>query len=133
MAPDQVLVTSVSAASDTYAIHIQHLLSTASIRATLDDRSERLPRKIIDAREHCIPISLTMGKRDQDHQTISLRLRDGSQKIMDWVEAIEQIKALMMDINWEHRWNSMMRATRRCVPNSQEYSNSAGQLLGSPR
>ncbi|GAA5265273.1 threonyl-tRNA synthetase [Acidiphilium sp. MT5] len=92
MAPDQVVVASVSSASDTYASHIQHQLLNAGVRATLDDRSERLPRKIIDAREHCVPIFLAVGKRDQENQTVSLRLRDGSQKTMNIAEAIEQIR-----------------------------------------
>jgi threonyl-tRNA synthetase len=92
LAPDQVVVASVGAASASYASHIQNLLSNAGIRATLDDRSERLPRKIIDARENCIPVFVTVGERDQKNKTMSARLRDGSRQTMKLAEAIEQIR-----------------------------------------
>jgi threonyl-tRNA synthetase len=92
MAPDQLVVASVSAASDAYACHVQNLLLDAGIRATLDTRSERLPRKIIDARENCIPIFVAVGERDRKNQTVSVRQRDGSQRTIELAEVVARIR-----------------------------------------
>lgn len=92
LAPDQVVVASVSAASADYASHVQSLLLRSGIRTNLDTRAERLPKKIVDARENGIPIVAVVGGRDQENQSVSLRSRDGSQRTMNLADAREQIE-----------------------------------------
>ena len=79
LAPDQLTVATVSDSSASYARRIMALLEEAGLRALLDDRSERLERKVVDARERRIPVFITVGNRDRQNETLSLRLRDGTQ------------------------------------------------------
>jgi threonyl-tRNA synthetase len=93
LAPDQVVVASVTDASADYARHVLEAFENAGIRTVIDDRAERLQRKIVDARESGIPILAAVGERDRRDQTVSLRLRNGSQTTVPLPEAVHQLQA----------------------------------------
>jgi threonyl-tRNA synthetase len=71
-----------------------HALDEAGLRAVFDDRPERLERKIVDAREQRIPIFITVGARDERNETVSLRLRDGTQSTFPMLEGIERLREM---------------------------------------
>jgi threonyl-tRNA synthetase len=93
LAPDQVVVASVIDASADYARQVLEAFESGGIRTVIDERSERLQRKVVDAREGGIPILAAVGERDRRDQTVSLRLRDGSQSIVPLTEAVHHLQA----------------------------------------
>lgn len=91
LAPDQVAVATVSDSSVAYGQDVMNALEDAGLRATFDDRPERLERKVVDAREQRVPVFLTVGKRDARDGTVSLRFRDGTQSTLLMSEGIERL------------------------------------------
>lgn len=91
LAPDQVTVATVSDRSAEYGRRVIDLLEDAGLRTLFDDRSERLERKVVDAREQRIPLFITVGTRDEQNETISLRLRDGTQNTLSMSAGLERL------------------------------------------
>ena len=87
LAPEQIVVASVSDESGDAARQIASMLEGEGLRVRVDDRSERLERKIVDARALCIPYFAAVGAREVRTQTLSVRLRDGSQVVMAMADA----------------------------------------------
>ena len=80
LAPEQVVVATVTSSDLAYALEVVSALEGAGIRVALDDRAERLGKKIVDAREKCISLMAVVGARDALKRTISLRRRNGVQE-----------------------------------------------------
>jgi threonyl-tRNA synthetase len=55
-------------------------LEGLGIRVALDDRAERLGRKIVNARDKCISFMAVVGARDALNRTIALRRKNGVQE-----------------------------------------------------
>jgi threonyl-tRNA synthetase len=92
LAPDQVVVGSISDASVAYAKSVIEAFEAADVRCVLDDRPERLEKKIVDARERQVPLFVAVGPRDERDQTISVRERDGKQVIVALAEGVERLR-----------------------------------------
>ncbi len=80
LAPVQVVVASLSDQTAQYSEDIYHKLKTARIRAQLDISDKTLQYKIRDAKMKEVPYTLILGKKESEAGTISIRLRDGTQK-----------------------------------------------------
>jgi threonyl-tRNA synthetase len=99
LAPEQVRVLPVSEKSDSYARKVFAALRGASVRATLDQSSDRLQAKIREAAEMKIPYLLVVGPRDEEAGTVSVRARGitkdlGALELFSFVEAIgEEIRS----------------------------------------
>ena len=52
-------------------------LTSAGLRAVIDDRSERMQAKVRDAQEQKIPVMVVVGDRDAEAGAVSPRLRTG--------------------------------------------------------
>jgi len=79
LAPVQAVVTTITSDADGYATNIVAQLKKAGIRAEIDLRNEKINYKI---REHSlakVPNIWTVGKREGEEQTVSIR-RLGSDK-----------------------------------------------------
>jgi threonyl-tRNA synthetase len=94
LAPDQVAVATVSDASIAYGQRVTNALEDAGLRVMFDDRPERLERKVVDAREQRVPVFLTVGKRDEQAETVSLRFRDGTQNTLLMSDGVERLREL---------------------------------------
>ncbi|WP_375508432.1 threonine--tRNA ligase [uncultured Caballeronia sp.] len=94
LAPDQVAVATVSEASIAYGQRVTNALEDAGLRVMFDDRPERLERKVVDAREQRVPVFLTVGKRDEQAETVSLRFRDGTQNTLLMSDGVERLREL---------------------------------------
>jgi threonyl-tRNA synthetase len=92
LAPEQVAVATVSDAAMAYAQRLSDALEENGIRVARDLRSERLPRKVVDAREHCIPVLAAVGPRDAENGTVVLRDRDGVQQTLPFNKAVEHLQ-----------------------------------------
>lgn len=92
LAPEQVVVATISDANCAYAQEVMQALDDAGVRAVLDSRPERLEKKIVDAREKQVPLLVVVGSRDERDRTISIRLRDGRQMTLSFAEGVEYLR-----------------------------------------
>ena len=92
LAPEQLVVASIGEAQAPYAERVADAFAQAEFRVALDIRAERLPRKIVEARENGIPLLLAVGAREAKDGTVSLRYRDGRQSVLPLVAAIEALR-----------------------------------------
>jgi threonyl-tRNA synthetase len=92
LAPEQLVVASIGAAQATYAERVADAFAAADFRVALDVRPERLPRKIVEARENGIPLLLAVGAREAKDETVALRYRDGRQSVLPLAAAIEALR-----------------------------------------
>lgn len=94
LAPEQVLVATIEPAQAPYARRVVERLAEADLRAAIDARPERLPRKIVDARERGFPLLLAVGAREAASGTVALRWRDGAQESLPLEEAASRLQRL---------------------------------------
>ena len=92
LAPEQVAVATINDASAAYSAQVVQALEDAGVRVVLDDRPERLEKKIVDAREKQVPVFVAVGPRDERDQTISIRERDGHQVVLAFAEGVERLR-----------------------------------------
>ena len=92
LAPEQVAVATINDASAAYAVQVVQALEDAGVRVVLDDRPERLEKKIVDAREKQVPLFVAVGPRDERDRTISIRERDGQQVVLELAEGVEHLR-----------------------------------------
>ncbi len=95
LAPIQATVLPITDRSLEYARGICKQLEAAGLRATVDDRSEKVNLKIRDAQLQKVPFMLVVGDREAENGTVSVRNRKhGDQGVKSLAEAIAQIKQL---------------------------------------
>jgi threonyl-tRNA synthetase len=92
LAPEQAAVATINDASAAYAAQVVQALEEAGVRVVLDDRPERLEKKIVDAREKQVPVFVAVGPRDERDRTISIRERDGQQVVLALAEGVERLR-----------------------------------------
>lgn len=73
LAPKQVEIIGVSEMHNGYAESIYEQLKKAGIRVSIDNRNEKLGRKIRDAQIRKIPYVLILGDQEQKDQTVTVR------------------------------------------------------------
>lgn len=77
LAPVQVEIAPVSDKFLAYAEDVQKKFKDAGFRVELDDRDEKLGKKIRDAQLRKINYVLVVGEQEQSQNTVSVRERDG--------------------------------------------------------
>jgi threonyl-tRNA synthetase len=92
LAPEQVVVAPVGQKQAEYADRVVGAFG-GPLRTVLDDRHERLSRKIVDARENGIPVFATVGAREAQDETVSLRYADGLQMVLPLAAAVERLRS----------------------------------------
>jgi threonyl-tRNA synthetase len=73
LTPEQAVVLPVSERFNEYAQQVVNLLEMSDIRALVDDRNEKVGRKIRDAEVRKVPFMLVVGEKEQESQTVSVR------------------------------------------------------------
>ena len=63
----------ISDAQHAYAEQVRDALLAAGLRATVDERDEKVGRKIRDAEEQKVPAMLVVGEREAEAREVSLR------------------------------------------------------------
>ena len=93
LAPDQAIILPISEKYQEYAEKVYGELKNSEIRVLLDDRSEKIGRKIRDAELKKIPYMLIVGEKESGEGLVSVRKRGtgdlGSMPIADFVKLIE--------------------------------------------
>ena len=94
LAPQQVQVIGVAEAHQGYAKKVVEALQQADIRVQLDDRQEKLGKKIREAQLQKIPYIVVIGDREVANQTVAVR-RHGQQNSTDksLQQLIEEVTA----------------------------------------
>jgi threonyl-tRNA synthetase len=93
LAPEQVAVANITAEVAGYAHEVAGELDARGLRVVVDDRSDRVSKKIVDAREAGIPILIAVGKREANERSVSIRRRDGTQQAMPLGDAADTLHA----------------------------------------
>jgi threonyl-tRNA synthetase len=73
LAPDQIAVLPISERFNDYAKHVFDKLKGQDIRGLLDDRDEKIGRKIRDAETKKIPYMLIVGEREENESKVAVR------------------------------------------------------------
>lgn len=97
LTPDQVVILPISEKYNDYAQKLSDLLNNSDIRAVLDDRNEKIGRKIRDNELKKIPYLLIVGENEMNSQTVSVR-RQG-QGDMGAMPVEEFIKKINEEVN----------------------------------
>ena len=92
LTPDQVAILPVSEKHNDYAMEVLARLDAAGVRAVVDDRNEKIGRKIRDNELKRIPYMVIVGEKEAAEGTVSVRQQGGndlgSMKIDDFAKKI---------------------------------------------
>lgn len=80
LAPDQVVVLPISEKFNDYAEKVSKYLNNHDIRTQVDDRNEKIGRKIRDNELKRIPFLLVVGEKEQEMEQVSLRVQGEGDK-----------------------------------------------------
>ena len=80
LTPDQVAILPVSEKYQEYAEKLKAYFDTQNVRSVIDDRSEKIGRKIRDTELKHIPYMLIVGEKEQADGTVSFRQRGGGEQ-----------------------------------------------------
>ncbi|MDR3268967.1 MAG: threonine--tRNA ligase [Tannerella sp.] len=104
LTPDQVVVMPISERFNEYAHQISSQLEAQEIRVTVDDRNEKIGRKIRDNELKRIPYMLIVGEKEAENNEISVRKQGegdkGSMKITTFASLLRAEVDEMMN-RWE--------------------------------
>ena len=99
LAPDQAVVLPISEKFNDYAFEVARQLNAADVRAIVDDRNEKIGKKIRDNELKRIPYLLIVGEKEAENGEISVRKQGegdkGTMKISNFADALnEEVKAM---------------------------------------
>ncbi len=86
LAPDQVAIMPISEKFNDYAYQVKEALEKQEIRAYVDDRNEKIGRKIRDNEMKKVPYMLIVGEKEAAEGKVSIRKQgagDGGQMTID--------------------------------------------------
>ena len=94
LTPDQVAILPISEKFNDYAEQVKRELEQYDVRCIIDDRSEKITRKIRDNEMKHIPYMLIVGEKEQAEGTVTVRkqggINEGCLKIADFGKKIEE-------------------------------------------
>ena len=97
--PDQVAILPISEKYNDYAEQVRLALEAEDVRAIVDDRNEKIGRKIRDNEMKHIPYLLIVGEKEAGEGTVAVRKQgegdQGSMKIADFAKKINEEVAEM--------------------------------------
>ena len=92
--PDQVAILPISEKFNDYALEVKKQLKQYDIRAYVDERNEKIGRKIRDNEMKRIPYMLVVGEKEAQNGEVSIRKQgegdQGSMKIEDFAKKISE-------------------------------------------
>jgi threonyl-tRNA synthetase len=89
--PDQVKILPVSDKFNNYAQSVSNKLKIYDIRALVDERSEKVGRKIRDAEVEKMPYMLIVGEEEEKNGTVSVRKQGDGDKGSIKIEAFAKL------------------------------------------
>jgi len=105
LAPVQAIVLPINDDLASYSREISDLLTKAGLRVEVDSRAESLNKKVREAQLQYVPLILTIGDKEKEAGTLSVRTLDGKvtygvthQRFLDTVLAHIRNRELSLDI-----------------------------------
>ncbi len=93
LAPVQIKVMNISENSEKYAMKIYEQLFAKGYRVELDNRNEKIGRKIREAQLMKIPYMLVVGDKEMQDKTVAVRSRrDGDKGVMKLAAFVKDIQ-----------------------------------------
>ncbi|AEW04866.1 threonyl-tRNA synthetase [Sulfobacillus acidophilus DSM 10332] len=93
LAPLQVMVLPITDRQLPYAEAVQKALVAAGIRAEVDRRNQKIGYKIREAQLQKVPEMLVVGARDEENQTVSVRIRElGDVGAKPWPAYLDELR-----------------------------------------
>ncbi len=80
LAPDQVAILPISEKYNDYAIEVARFLDSKGVRATIDDRNEKIGRKIRDNEIKRVPYMVVVGEKEAADGTVAMRVQGGGEQ-----------------------------------------------------
>ncbi|MBQ3960005.1 MAG: threonine--tRNA ligase, partial [Muribaculaceae bacterium] len=94
LAPEQAVVLPISEKFNDYAKHVVDVLNQNDVRAIIDDRNEKIGKKIRDNELKRIPYLLIVGEKESNSEEVSVRKQGegdkGSEKIITFAADINR-------------------------------------------
>jgi len=94
LTPDQVVILPISEKYNAYAEEVRAYLDSQDVRAIVDDRNEKIGRKIRDNELKHIPYLLVVGEKEAENGEVSVRKQgqgdQGTMKIADFAKNIAE-------------------------------------------
>jgi threonyl-tRNA synthetase len=94
LAPVQVKILPISDKFSDYAKNVLNKLKIADIRVEIDDRSEKIGKKIRDTELMKVPYMIVIGEREVNEEKISIRRQGkgdlGSKNVDEFIEMIKE-------------------------------------------
>ncbi len=97
LTPEQVIILPISEKYEKYAKNVLNLLQNSDIRATIDNRNEKIGRKIRDAEVMKTPYMIIVGEKEAESGTVSVRKHKegdlGTMPVEDFTARIKEEEA----------------------------------------
>ncbi|MHA2394358.1 MAG: threonine--tRNA ligase, partial [Promethearchaeota archaeon] len=97
LSPVQVRIITVSDDQNDYAEKILNILNGESYRCDWDDREETVGKKIRQSEIEWIPYTIILGKKEKEHETISIRKRLTNKPFGPKKQTAEQFNDVKLD------------------------------------
>ncbi len=100
LTPDQVVVLPISEKFNDYAFQLAKELNSQDIRVQVDDRNEKIGRKIRDNELKRIPFMLIVGEKEAENGEVSVRRQGegdkGTMKVADFAKLVnDEVNSLV--------------------------------------
>ena len=93
LTPDQVVVMPISEKFNGYAKNVLDFLNNSDIRTVIDDRNEKIGRKIRDNELKRVPFLIIVGEKEMETNTVSVRRQgEGDKGVMTLEEFTKHVK-----------------------------------------
>ncbi|MBP5708896.1 MAG: threonine--tRNA ligase, partial [Bacteroidales bacterium] len=94
LTPDQVAILPISEKFNDYANNVLNILNNSDICTLIDDRNEKIGKKIRDNELKKIPYLIIIGNKEAEEGTISVRKQGGedkgSMKVEEFIEIVKK-------------------------------------------
>ena len=90
LTPDQVAILPISEKYNDYAEEVKRYLDSKDIRAYIDDRNEKVGRKIRDNELKRVPYMIIVGEKEAADGLVSMRQQGGGEQASMKMEAFAQ-------------------------------------------
>ena len=94
LTPDQVIILTISEKYNNFAKKVGNKLNISDIRCQIDERNEKIGRKIRDAELQRVPFMIILGEKEQETNTISVRKQGigdlGSMTVEEFIQLINK-------------------------------------------
>jgi threonyl-tRNA synthetase len=93
LSPEQAVILPISERFNEYAEMVKNQLAEQDIRVSIDDRNEKIGKKIRDAEMNKIPYMLIVGEKEMEENKISVRRQaDGDKGMMSLPEYVTHME-----------------------------------------